>query len=200
MVQMNGPSTGAAVATASTEPKRAATHDEIAATHTAGARSHPNIHVPDASRLVPVQHAPAALGGADAAAKTTAAANAAQQSLQQFDEALQNLANRPEAQILRARFGLAANNDKEPAVGAKPPSPTDELNNSGRVDGDALEKAADTNKDGKVSEEELLRYQMPLTYRSIQRAFASLTDAPSAFSLAEAHRAYGQVAAQALAA
>jgi hypothetical protein len=60
---------------------------------------------------------------------------------------------------------------------------------SGKVD-----MSADTNRDGKISPEELRRYQMPITYRSSQHAADAVADGPSAFSLTEANRAYGVVA------
>lgn len=117
-------------------------------------------------------------------------------ALQQFDEGLKKLVNRPETQALQAKFGLGAANDGSNADvqgvdGTKAASdkPQAEVPQLGKD-----EMAADTNHDGKISEDERLRYQMPLTYRSSEHTAAVTADNPSAFSLAEANRAYGVVA------
>jgi hypothetical protein len=122
------------------------------------------------------------IGSEDAATKL---------ALEQFFEGLQQLANRPETQIFQARFGLAAANAKD---GVEPLTKPDAANEFHKFDSAELEKVADTDHDGKISEEELRRYQMPLTYRSARSEHVALTDSPSAFTLAEAHRAYGVVA------
>jgi len=56
--------------------------------------------------------------------------------------------------------------------------------------------AADTNHDGKISEDERIRYEAPLTYRSLahEEAADAQTNGPNAFSLTEVNRAYGAVA------
>ncbi len=123
------------------------------------------------------------IGSEDAATKL---------ALEQFFEGLQQLANRPETQIFQARFGLAAASAKD---GVEPlTKPDDTSSEFHKFDSAELEKVADTDHDGKVSEDELRRYQMPLTYRSARSDHVALTDSPSAFTLAEANRAYGVVA------
>ncbi|HEU4843932.1 MAG TPA: hypothetical protein VFT05_06685 [Burkholderiaceae bacterium] len=197
-MQMNGPSFAATVTATGTYPERTPTTAQIASRHAAAAHAHPAIPVPDADSVAPVQHAPASLTGADVARKT--ADDAARQAREQFDAGLQSLANRPEAQILHARLATQvrpvaaqqvtpAANDSQ--LAASKPAPV--------LNGADNDMAADTNHDGKVSDDERMRYVAPLTYRSSER-LAALADSPSAFSLAEANRAYGQVAAQALAA
>ncbi|MBJ7312226.1 hypothetical protein ACFOLJ_20865 [Rugamonas sp. CCM 8940] len=122
------------------------------------------------------------IGSEDAATKL---------ALEQFFEGLQQLANRPETQIFQARFGLAAANAKDGVEALTKPDASSEFH---EFDSAKAEKVADTNYDGKVSEDELRRYQMPLTYRSGRSDHVALTDSPSAFTLAEANRAYGVVA------
>jgi hypothetical protein len=92
-------------------------------------------------------------------------------ALQQFDEGLKKLAERPETQIFQARFG----------ADAELPTPTTSTQRSASpeplpgVGEDGLlgvpppdsEMAADTNHDGKISEDERIRYEAPLTYRSL---------------------------------
>jgi hypothetical protein len=58
------------------------------------------------------------------------------------------------------------------------------------------ETAADTNHDGKISEDERIRYEAPLTYRSLahETAADAQTNGPNAFSLTEVNRAYGAAA------
>jgi hypothetical protein len=114
-------------------------------------------------------------------------------ALKQFDDGLKKLAERPETQIFQARIG-ASLIDGEAEVEA----PTLRLPGVGE-DGllGAVSKeefAADTNKDGKISEDERRRYQLPITYRVTEHAADALVDGPSAFSLTEANRAYGVVA------
>lgn len=124
------------------------------------------------------------IGSEDAATKL---------ALEQFFEGLQQLANRPETQIFQARFGLAAANANA-KDGVEPLTKPQAASEFHQFDSAELEKVADTNHDGKVSEDELRRYQMPLTYRSARSDHVALTDSPSAFTLAEANRAYGVVA------
>lgn len=199
-MQMSGPSFAATVTATGTYPERSPTTEQIAARHTAAAHAHPAIAAQDAASVVPVQYAAASQTGADVLRKTADdAARQARQQAQQFDAGLQRLANRPETQILHARLAgqvrpaadqqaTPAANDSQ-AANAKPAAVL--------AAGDEL--AADTDHDGKVSDDERMRFVAPLTYRSSER-LAALADSPSAFSLAEANRAYGQVAAQAIAA
>jgi hypothetical protein len=111
-------------------------------------------------------------------------------ALKQFDEGLKKLVQRPETQFFQAKFGTD-NGTHEDLVAPDPLPGVDEngLLGSGKVD-----MSADTNRDGKISPEELRRYQMPITYRSSQHAADAVADGPSAFSLTEANRAYGVVA------
>ena len=118
-------------------------------------------------------------------------------ALKQFDDGLKKLAERPETQIFQARFGLNADaNDPNAAKADDVPS----LRLPG-VGPDGLlgavskeEMAADTNKDGKISEDERRRYQLPITSRVSVHTAEELVDGPSAFSLTEVNRAYGVVA------
>ncbi|NGZ86319.1 hypothetical protein GW587_18920 [Duganella sp. SAP-35] len=111
-------------------------------------------------------------------------------ALKQFDDGLKKLAERPETQIFRATFGLDGADANAPAPLRVPGVGEDGL--LGKVSKE--EFAADTNKDGKISEDERRRYQLPITYRVSAHAAESLVDGPSAFSLTEANRAYGVVA------
>jgi len=136
----------------------------------------------------------AAVQPADAVAsvKATAekkAADAVQTAIKQFDEGLKNLTDRPETQIAQA---LGFNHETDPNLPR--PDPIPGVNENGMLELSKEDQAADTNKDGKVSEEERRRYEMPLTYRSVeaeQHNIDAMADGPSAFSLAEANRAYG---------
>ena len=205
-MQMNGPSFTATVTATGTYPDRTPNTDQIASRHAAAAHVHPAIPAQDAANVVPVQYAAAPQSGADAARKT--ADDAARQAREQFDTALQRLANRPEAQALQARLAgqvrpaangqaaPAANDSQAPAANdsqAADAKPAAVLAESGD------DMAAYTNHDGKVSDDERMHFVAPLTYRGSERQ-SVLADSPSAFSLAEANRAYGQVAAQAIAA
>lgn len=112
-------------------------------------------------------------------------------ALKQFDEGLKKLVQRPETQFFQAKFGTDNGAQEDSLVSPDPLPGVDEngLLGSGKVD-----MSADTNRDGKISPEELRRYQMPITYRSSQHAADAVADGPSAFSLTEANRAYGVVA------
>jgi hypothetical protein len=114
-------------------------------------------------------------------------------ALKQFDDGLKKLAERPETQIFRATFGVDANDgaDANTPAPLRPPG-VGEDGLLGKVSKE--EFAADTNKDGKISEDERRRYQLPITYRVSAHATEALVDGPSAFSLTEANRAYGVVA------
>lgn len=115
-------------------------------------------------------------------------------ALKQFDEGLKKLAQRHETQIYQSKFSSdAASNDNDIVQ----PEPLPGVDENGFLDGSKTDMAADTNKDGKVSPDEMRRYQMPITYRSSQHASDAQASGPSAFSLAEAHRAYGVVATEA---
>lgn len=119
-----------------------------------------------------------------------------QQALSEFDEGLKGLVQRPETQAFQAKFGAEALADANLPEPFRLPG----VDEHGNVRLPVTEfEAADTNRDGKVSEEELQRYQQPLTYRSAEyiEHMKSLADGPSAFSLTEASRAYGVVSAAA---
>nr|WP_315393726.1 hypothetical protein [uncultured Duganella sp.] len=113
------------------------------------------------------------------------------QALKQFDEGLKALALRPETQIFQAKFGL--DTSIENLVSPEPLPGVGENGVLGVTSKD--HSAADLNNDGKISEDERRRYQLPITYRSSERSTDALADGPSAFSLTEANRAYGVVAA-----
>ena len=134
----------------------------------------------------------AAVDRASVLAKTVAESDdGLKQALKQFDDGLKQLALRPETQIFQARFGAdAAVDDNLPM-----PDPLPGVGEDGTLGVSSKEhQAADLDHDGKISEDERRRYQLPITYRSSERSSAALVDAPSAFSLAEANRAYGVVA------
>jgi hypothetical protein len=121
-------------------------------------------------------------------------------ALQQFDEGLKKLAERPETQIFQARFGAEAETANANDVSDLLPSP-EPLPGVGKdgllgVPPPDSELAADTNHDGKISEDERIRYEAPLTYRSLahDEAADAQTNGPNAFSLTEVNRAYGAVA------
>lgn len=124
-------------------------------------------------------------------------------ALQQFDEGLKKLAERPETQIFQARFGAEAdgvNNAAALELNDSLPSP-EPLPGVGKdgllgVPPPDSEMSADTNHDGKISEDERIRYEAPLTYRSLahDQVADAQTNGPNAFSLTEVNRAYGAVA------
>lgn len=111
-----------------------------------------------------------------------------QTAIKQFDDGLKKLVNRPETQIAQA---LGFNHETDPNLPQPEPIPGANENGMGALSKD--DQAADTNHDGKVSEEERRRYEMPLTYRSLEteQQADAVTDGPSALSLTEANRAYG---------
>ena len=113
-------------------------------------------------------------------------------ALKQFDDGLKRLAMRPETQIFQAKYGLD-NGAQENLVS---PEPLPGVSEDGVLGVSSKEHAAaDLNNDGKISEDERRRYQLPITYRSSERSTDALVDGPSAFSMTEANRAYGVVAA-----
>jgi hypothetical protein len=112
-------------------------------------------------------------------------------ALKQFDDGLKKLAERPETQIYQARIGASAT-DADPEV---PTLRLPGVSEDGLLGAVSKEEfAADTNKDGKISEDERRRYQLPITYRVTGHAADAAVDGPSAFSLTEVNRAYGVVA------
>jgi hypothetical protein len=115
-------------------------------------------------------------------------------ALKEFDDGLKRLALRPETQIFQARYGL---DSTSPATeNLVSPDPLPGVGENGVLGVSSKEhQAADINNDGKISEDERRRYQLPITYRSSERSTDALADGPSAFSLTEANRAYGVVAA-----
>jgi hypothetical protein len=119
-------------------------------------------------------------------------------ALKQFDDGLKKLAERPETQIFQARFGLNADANNPNALNASDsPSPLrlPGVGEDGLLGAVSKEEfAADTNKDGKISEDERRRYQLPITSRVSVHTADELVDGPSAFSLTEVNRAYGVVA------
>lgn len=116
-------------------------------------------------------------------------------ALQQFDEGLKKLAERPETQIFQARFSAAEasqNSVKTPEALLLSPEPLPGVGEDGvlGVPPPATEMAADTNHDGKISEDERVRYEAPLTYRSL--AHAEAADLPAngpSVSVTETNRA-----------
>jgi hypothetical protein len=122
------------------------------------------------------------------AAEPQQAVDSVQIAIKQFDEGLKKLTDRPETQIAQALgFGQEADPD------LPKPDPIPGVSENGMLELSREDQAADVNKDGKVSEEERRRYEMPLTYRSLEaeQHADAMADGPSAFSLTEANRAYG---------
>ncbi|WP_343729805.1 hypothetical protein [Duganella sp.] len=121
-------------------------------------------------------------------------------ALQQFDEGLKKLVERPETQIFQARFGNEAGQNKaEPSPEVLlSPEPLPGVGEDGvlGVPPPEAELGADANHDGKISEDERIRYEAPLTYRSLahEEAADAQTNGPNLFSLTEVNRAYGAVA------
>lgn len=113
-------------------------------------------------------------------------------ALKQFDEGLKRLVQRPETEFFKAKFGLDGNSDDSNNLVS--PDPLPGVDENGVLGSGKVDMAADTNKDGKISPDELRRYQMPITYRSSERVADSVVNGPTAFSLTEANRAYGVVA------
>lgn len=112
-------------------------------------------------------------------------------ALKQFDDGLKKLAERPETQFFNARIGAGATETELELPTLRLPG----VGEDGLLGAVSKEKfAADINKDGKISEDERRRYQLPITYRVTGHAADALTDGPSMFSLTEANRAYGVVA------
>lgn len=115
-------------------------------------------------------------------------------ALKQFDEGLKKLINRPEAQAFQAKFSFGIDDAASPNMPM--PDPLPGVTENGQLESSVGkdDMAADTNKDGKVSEDERNRYEMPLTYRATRHHADELADGPSAFAMAEVNRAYGVVA------
>ena len=146
---------------------------------------------------------------ANALVKAVSEDDTLKSALQQFDEGLKKLVDRPETQIFQARFGAdnAAGNGVNDSTGVNAPDPLlspEPLPGVGEdgvlgVPPPATEMAADTNHDGKVSEEERIRYEAPLTYRSLahEGGADAKTNGPNAFSLSEVNTAYGAAGAAA---
>lgn len=158
--------------------------------------------VPGFNNASPVQSAPAVPAvDNDAtivgigAKPPTSDAEKLQVALQQFDEGLKKLVNRPETQAFQARqLGVMQDDQPQP----QSPDPLPGVDEKGQLEVlSGNDQAADTNHDGKVSEEERLRYEMPLTYRSSESYRVSeardqtQADGPSALSLTETNHAYG---------
>jgi hypothetical protein len=147
---------------------------------------------------------------ANALVKAVSEDDSLKSALQQFDEGLKKLVDRPETQIFQARFGAdnAASNGVNGTNGVNAPDPLlspEPLPGVGEdgvlgVPPPATEMAADTNHDGKISEEERVRYEAPLTYRSLAHddGADAQTNGPNAFSLTEVNTAYGAAGAAAV--
>ena len=154
----------------------------------------------DTSEVTDASNAIGAVGASDeAGAPGNVAAEAdddgVKDALNQFDDGLKRLELRPETQIFQANFGLEGVDGVE-AVNLVSPDPLPGVSEDGVLGVSGKDHpAADINSDGKISEDERRRYQLPITYRSSERSTDALADGPSAFSLTEANRAYGVVAA-----
>jgi len=118
-------------------------------------------------------------------------------ALQQFDEGLKKLVDRPETQIFQARFSSAdaTQNGVQSPQALLSPEPLPGVGEDGvlGVPPPETELSADLNHDGKISEDERVRYEAPLTYRSLahEEVADAQTNGPNAFSLTEVNRAYG---------
>lgn len=141
---------------------------------------------------------------ANALVKAVSEDDSLKSALQQFDDGLKKLVERPETQIFQARFNAAENSQNgvqpaTPQAALLSPEPLPGVGEDGvlGVPPPETELAADTNHDGKISEDERIRYEAPLTYRSLahEQAADAETNGPSAFSLTEVNRAYGAAAA-----
>lgn len=137
---------------------------------------------------------------AHALGKAVSADESLKTALQQFDEGLKRLAMRPETQIFQARFSNESGAGlPTPAQSLLSPEPLPGVGEDGvlGVPPPETELGADSNHDGKISEDERVRYEAPLTYRSLTHSEAVAADAqtngPNAFSLTEVNRAYGAV-------
>jgi hypothetical protein len=136
---------------------------------------------------------------ANALVKAVSEDDSLKTALQQFDEGLKKLVARPETQIFQARFGPDATqstDNKDPLLS---PVPLPGVGADGvlGVPPPESEMAADTNHDGKISEEERIRYEAPLTYRTLahEDAADAQVNGPNAFSLTEVNSAYGAAGA-----
>jgi hypothetical protein len=152
----------------------------------------PSAHV-DTSEAGDASHAVGAVDDASPTGKAAAAEHGGlKDALNQFDDGLKRLERRPETQIFQAKFGL----DGVAVENLVSPDPLPGVSEDGVLGVSGKDHpAADLNNDGKISEDERRRYQLPITYRSSERSTDALADGPSAFSLTEANRAYGVVAA-----
>ncbi len=118
-------------------------------------------------------------------------------ALQQFDDGLKKLVDRPETQIYQAKFSTDGTSTESEATSANllTPEPLPGVGEDGvlGVPPPDSELAADANHDGKISEDERIRYEAPLTYRSMahEAAADAATNGPNAFSLTEVNTAYG---------
>lgn len=135
---------------------------------------------------------------ANALVKAVSEDDSLKTALQQFDEGLKKLAERPETQIFQARFSAAEgsqNEVKTPEALLLTPEPLPGVGEDGvlGVPPPATEMAADTNHDGKISEDERIRYEAPLTYRSLahEEAADAQVNGPNIFSVTEVNSAYG---------
>ncbi|MYM82679.1 hypothetical protein GTP44_12010 [Duganella sp. FT50W] len=136
---------------------------------------------------------------ANALVKAVSQDDTLKSALQQFDEGLKKLVERPETQIFQARFSAVdASQNKAAPDALLSPVPLPGVGEDGvlGVPPPATELAADTNHDGKISEEERIRYVAPLTYRTLahDEAVDAQTNGPNIFSVAEVNRAYGAAA------
>jgi hypothetical protein len=138
---------------------------------------------------------------ANALVKAVSQDDSLKTALQQFDEGLKKLTERPETQIFQARFSAtdASQNGVDNAAQALlSPEPLPGVGEDGvlGVPPPESELSADTNHDGKISEDERIRYEAPLTYRTLahEAVADAQTNGPNAFSLTEVNRAYGAAA------
>lgn len=137
---------------------------------------------------------------ANALVKAVSEDDTLKSALQQFDEGLKKLVERPETQIYQARFNAieASQNGVNAATpeALLSPEPLPGVGEDGVLGvppPDTSELAADINHDGKISEDERIRYEAPLTYRSMahEEVADAQTNGPNIFSVTEVNRAYG---------